>query len=85
MRAFSIKLSGKYGNDTDKIFGKLIFEEKLWFISEDGDFGIKVGAKLFEEREAEAKQSVFFYDFDFADGAGKQEVDKGGESFFVKV
>ena len=54
-------------------------------MSEDGDFGIKVGAELFEKRKAEAKQSVFFYDFNFADDAGEQEFDKGGESFLIKV
>ena len=28
---------------------------------------------------------VFFYDFNFADDAGEQEFDKGGESFLIKV
>ena len=85
MGAFAVKSCGEYGNDTDEIFGKLIFEGELRFLCEDGDFGIKVGAELFHERKAEAEQSVFFYDFNFADGAEKEEIDKGGESFFVKV
>ena len=54
-------------------------------MSEDGNFGIKVGAELFEKRKTEAKQSVFFYDFNFADAAGEQKFDKGGESFLIKV
>ena len=73
MRPLAVELSGEYGNDADadadEIFSKLIFKGELWFISEDGDFGIKVGAEFFEKREAESKQSVFFYDFNFADGA----------------
>lgn len=85
MRAFAVKPCGEYGNNTDEIFGKLIFEGELRFLSEDGNFGIKVGAELFHERKAEAKQSVFFYDFNFAYGAGKQEINKAGKSFFVKV
>ena len=85
MGAFTVKLCWKYGNDTDKIFGKLIFEGELSFLSEDGNFGIKVGAELFEKRKTEAKQSVFFYDFNFADAAGEQKFDKSGESFLIKV
>lgn len=69
MRALAVELSEEYGNDADEIFGKLIFKGEPWFISEDGDFGIKVGAEFFEKREAESKQSVFFYDFNFADNA----------------
>ncbi len=55
MRPLAVELSGEYGNDADEIFSKLIFKGELWFISEDGDFGIKVGAEFFEKREAESE------------------------------
>jgi len=67
MGAFAVKPCGEYGNNADKVFGKLIFEGELRFLSEDGNWGIKVDAELFHERKTESKQSVFFYDFNFAD------------------